>query len=264
MASKIKNLARLLDSVNDKLSPDQDFIGDLKRSIELTEKKNARKPSQTYKPSSMKCIRSMYYQITGAEIESTDATYSLIGILNSGTDIHIRIQQAVEQMKNNGIDCEYVDVAQYVTERELTNEIEIKEKSGMETKLYHKNLNVSFMCDGIVRYKGHYYILELKTENSYKFGMRKDVDESHYEQGTAYSYILKLPEVIFVYINRDNLDMKAYMFKPTDEMKQTFVNRIIDCDGYKERGEVPSKPDNLPKGSCSYCAYRKLCEQNDR
>lgn len=260
--NKIKNLARLLDSVNEKLSPEVDFLGDLKRSIELTEKKNSRKPSQTYKPSSMKCIRNMYYQVTGVEPEDTDSNYCIIGICNSGTDIHVRIQQAVADMKNNGIDCEYVDVAQFVKDRELTDEIDIVSQQGMETKLYHKSLNISFLCDGIIRYKGHYYILELKTENSYKFSMRKDVDPSHYAQGTAYSYILKLPEVIFVYINRDNLDMKSFMFKPTDEMKQGMVSKIVDCDGYKERNEVPPKPENLPKGFCSYCSYRKLCDSD--
>ena len=260
--NKIKNLARLLDSVNEKLSPEVDFLGDLKRSIELTEKKNTRKPSQTYKPSSMKCIRSMYYQVTGVEPDDTDSNYCIIGICNSGTDIHVRIQQAVADMKNNGIDCEYVDVAQFVKDRELTDEIDIVSQQGMETKLYHKSLNISFLCDGIIRYKGHYYILELKTENSYKFGMRKDVDPNHYAQGTAYSYILKLPEVIFVYINRDNLDMKSFMFKPTDEMKQNMVSKIIDCDGYKERNEVPPKPENLSKGFCSYCSYRKLCDSD--
>lgn len=262
MSNKIKNLARLLDSVNEKLSPEVDFLGDLKRSIELTEKKNSRKPSQTYKPSSMKCIRNMYYQVTGVEPENTDSNYCIIGICNSGTDIHIRIQQAVADMKNNGIDCEYVDVAQFVKDRELTDEIDIVSQQGMETKLYHKSLNISFLCDGIIRYKGHYYILELKTENSYKFGMRKDVDPNHYAQGTAYSYILKLPEVIFVYINRDNLDMKSFMFKPTDEMKQNMVSKIVDCDGYKERNEVPPKPENLSKGFCSYCSYRKLCDSD--
>lgn len=260
--NKIKNLARLLDSVNEKLSPEVDFLGDLKRSIELTEKKNTRKPSQTYKPSSMKCIRSMYYQVTGVEPDDTDSNYCIIGICNSGTDIHVRIQQAVTDMKNNGIDCEYVDVAQFVKDRELTDEIDIVSQQGMETKLYHKSLNISFLCDGIIRYKGHYYILELKTENSYKFGMRKDVDPNHYAQGTAYSYILKLPEVIFVYINRDNLDMKSFMFKPTDEMKQDMVSKIVDCDGYKERNEVPPKPENLSKGFCSYCSYRKLCDSD--
>ena len=204
----------------------------------------------------------MYYQVTGVEPDDTDSNYCIIGICNSGTDIHVRIQQAVADMKNNGIDCEYVDVAQFVKDRELTDEIDIVSQQGMETKLYHKSLNISFLCDGIIRYKGHYYILELKTENSYKFGMRKDVDPNHYAQGTAYSYILKLPEVIFVYINRDNLDMKSFMFKPTDEMKQNMVSKIIDCDGYKERNEVPPKPENLSKGFCSYCSYRKLCDSD--
>ena len=142
--NKIKNLARLLDSVNEKLSPEVDFLGDLKRSIELTEKKNSSKPSPTYKPSSMKCIRNMYYQVTGVEPEDTDSNYCIIGICNSGTDIHVRIQQAVADMKNNGIDCEYVDVAQFVKDRELTDEIDIISQQGMETKLYHKSLNISF------------------------------------------------------------------------------------------------------------------------
>ena len=256
MANKLKNLARLIDSANAKLSPEQDFIGDLKRSIELTEKKNQRQPSQTYKPSSMKCIRNMYYQVTGTEQDEGETSYCLIGICNSGTDIHIRIQQAVEDMKNNNMDCEYIDVAKFVKDRELTD-IEVVSKSGMETKLYHKKLNISFLSDGIIKYKGHYYILELKTETSFKFGMRKGVDESHYAQGIAYSFIFNLPEVIFVYISRDNLDMKAFMFKPTEEMKQDLVNKIVDCDGYKERGEVPPKPEGM---KCTYCNYKRACE----
>lgn len=263
MTNKVRNLARLLDSVNKKLSPEQDFIGDLKRSIELTDKKNARKPSQTYKPSSMKCIRNMYYQVTGTEPDDGETGYCLIGICNSGTDIHVRIQTAVSEMKNNGIDCEYVDVAQYVRDRNLTDQLDIISQEGMETKLYNKILNISFLCDGIIRYKGHYYVLELKTENSYKFSMRKDVDESHYEQGTAYSYMLNLPEVIFVYICRDNLEMRSFMFKPTDEMKQDLLCKILDCDGYKARNEVPPKPTNISKKQCTYCGYRKTCENDN-
>lgn len=260
MTNKFKNLARLLDSANQKLSPEQDFLGDLKRSIELTDKKNQRQPSKTYKPSSMKCIRNMYYQVTGAEQDASETTYCLVGICNSGTDIHVRVQQAVEDMKNNGIDCEYVDVAEYVTNHNLLDDLEIVSKSGMETKLYHKKLNISFLCDGIIKYKGHYYILELKTENSYKFGMRRGVDENHYAQGTAYSFIFKLPEVIFVYISRDNLDMKAFMFKPTDEMKANLVNKIVDCDGYIARNEVPPKPESA---KCTYCNYKRACEKDE-
>lgn len=262
MARSFKNIARLIDSANNLTTVEQDFLSDLKRSIEMTDLKNARKPSQTYKPSSMKCIRSMYYQVKGVEPDNTSTGYCLIGICNSGTDIHIRIQTAVEQMKDNGIDCEYVDVAKFVQDKNLTEYLDIVSKNGMETKLYHRDLNISFLCDGIVKYKGKYYILELKTENSYKWSMRKDVDESHHAQGTAYSLIFKIPEVIFVYINRDNLDMKSFMFKPTEEQKQELINKIIDCDGYVARNEVPEKPEDITKQQCSYCSYKNTCSKD--
>ena len=44
----------------------------------------------------------------------------------------------------------------------------------METKLYHKKLNMSFMTDGIIRYKGKYFIFEFKKETSDKFYKEKE------------------------------------------------------------------------------------------
>lgn len=259
--ASLKNVCRLIESAKETLPPEQDFLNDLKRSIELTDEKNRRVPSKTYKPSSMNCIRASYYQILGIESDVTVSNYSNIGICNSGTDIHVRIQTAVEQMKENGIDCEYVDVAQFVKSRKL-DYLDIVSKNGMETKLYHTKLNMSFMCDGIIRYKGHYYILELKTESSYKFANRKDVDPSHYNQGTAYSIAFNIPEVLFVYISRDVLDMKAFMFVPTEEMKQNLIGYIEECDGYLKRMIAPPKPENVLKKVCSYCAYKTQCRKD--
>ena len=161
-------------------------------------------------------------------------------------------------MKNNGIDCEYINVADFVRQRNL-DYLEVVEQKGMETKLFNKTLNMSFLCDGIIRYKGKYYILELKTESSYKWQGRKGVDPKHYAQGTAYSLVFKIDEVMFVYINRDILDMKAFMFKPTDEMRGDLVNKILECDNYVAEGKVPPKPVDVPKSSCEYCSYRATC-----
>lgn len=260
--NSLKNVMRLIDTVKDTLPPEQDFLNDLKRSIEMTEDKEQRLPSKTYKPSSMNCIRASYYQLMGIQPDESSSSYSLIGICNSGTDIHIRIQTAVEQMKENGMDCEYIDVAEFVKSRNL-DYLTIVSKNGMETKLYHKKLNMSFMCDGIIRYKGHYYILELKTENTYKFTNRKDVDPSHYKQGTAYSIAFDIPEVLFVYINRDVLDMKAFMFVPTKEMKQDLIGYIEECDGYVKRMIAPPKPENVSKKACSYCIYKTQCRKDN-
>ena len=253
-----KNICRLIDSAKEDVAPEQSFLGDLKRSIEMTNDKATREPSKTYKPSSMTCIRNMYYQVTGHPQDPQASNYTLVGICNSGTDIHERTQKYVADMKNNGIDCEYINVADYVRERGL-DYLEIVEQKGMETKLYHKTLNMSFLCDGIIRYKNHYYILELKTESTYKWQGRQGVDPKHYAQGTAYSLVFKIDKVIFVYISRDILDMKAFMFEPTEEMKNELVNRILECDNFVTEGKVPPIPENVPKASCSYCAYRNTC-----
>jgi CRISPR/Cas system-associated exonuclease Cas4 (RecB family) len=261
MRSGLKNVCKLIDSVKEVLPPEQDFLNGLKRSIELTESKNKRSPSRTYKPSGMNCIRSSYYQLVGIQPKSDDMNYTIIGICNSGTDIHIRIQTAVISMKENGMDCEYIDVADFVRQRNL-DYLDIVSKSGMETKLYHKKLNMSFMCDGIIKFKNHYYILELKTENSFKFMNRKEVDPGHYNQAIAYSLAFGIDQVLFVYISRDVLDMKAFMFNVTGEMKEGLVGYIEECDGYVDRMIPPPKPKNISKKSCSYCGYKEQCKKD--
>ena len=258
--NSLKNVMRLIETVKETLPPEQDFLNDLKRSIEMTADKDTRLPSKTYKPSGMNCIRASYYQLVGTQPDQSSASYSSVGICNSGTDIHVRIQTAVAEMWSNGMDCEYIDVKKYVASRNL-DYLDIVSQNGMETKLYHKKLNMSFMCDGIIKYKNHYYILELKTESSYKFMNRKDVDPSHYNQGTAYSLAFGIDQVLFVYINRDVLDMKAFMFNVTGEMKEGLVGYIEDCDGYVKRKIAPPKPENVSKKACTYCIYKSQCKK---
>lgn len=261
MARNLKNICRLIETVKDTLPPEQDFLNDLKRSIELDADKDLRLPSKTYKPSSMNCIRASYYQLRGMPLDTEPSNYTVIGICNSGTDIHARIQSAVANMVNTDMDCIYINVAEFVKQRNL-NDLDIISQRGWETKLYHKKYNMSFMCDGIIRYKGHYYILELKTENSYKFVNRKDVDPSHYNQATAYALAFGIDQVIFVYINRDVLDMKAFMLNVTGEMQEGLVGYIKDCNEYVKRMVVPPKSENVPKKTCSYCGYKCQCEKD--
>ena len=169
-------------------------------------------------------------------------------------------------MKKNGIDCEYINVADYVESRGLDYLEVVKrpnfKKKDYETKLYHKTLNMSFLCDGIIRYKGIYYILELKTEGSSKFWNREGVDPSHYNQGTSYSVALQIDHVLFVYISRDVFEMKSFMFTPTDEMKQNLVGRIEECDSYVKKMKVPPKSTDVARKTCDYCPYKSECRKD--
>lgn len=257
----LKSVCRLIEATKETIPVEQEFLSDLRRSVELTEKKNSRKPSQTYKPSGMNCIRQSYYQITGVEPYNANFNYNGIAICETGTDRHERIQNAVAMMKENGIDCEYVDVAKFVKSRGL-DYLEIRSQVGNETKLYHKTFNISFMCDGIIKYHNHYYIIEFKTEGSSKFFARKGVDHSHYHQAICYSMALGLSEVLFVYISRDTLDMKAYIYTVTDDMKNDIITYIEKCDGYIKRKIAPPKPENVERKTCNYCPYISQCRKD--
>ena len=261
--NSLKNVCRLIEAVKTELPVEQDFLNDLKRSIEMSNDKNKRKPSMTYKPSSMNCIRNMFYQRTGAEQDETSSSYVGIGICNSGSDTHVRIQTAVMDMINNGMQCEWVDVAKFIKSREL-DYLEVREQSaaGTETKLFHKTLNMSFMCDGIISYKNRYYVLEIKTENSNKFFSRTGVNPDHYNQAIAYSLSFKIPEVLFVYISRDTLDMKCFLYKVTDDMQHELSARIMDCEGYVSRLIAPPKPADVSKKTCEYCSYKSRCRKD--
>ena len=259
--SALKNIIRMIEATQVTMPVEEAFLCDLERSIELDSVKESRPPSQTYKPSSMNCIRNMWYQVTGAEQDPSDTTYSFVGICNSGSDIHERIQGYVSRMKDNNIDCEYINVADYVTSRNLSD-IEIVGQQGMETKLYHTKLNMSFLCDGIIRYRGKYYILELKTEASFKWNERKGVDPKHYNQGIAYSIAFGLDNVLFLYISRDVLSIKSYMFEVTDDMRMELIGKIEECDEWVQKLTVPTKPENVIRSVCSYCNYKKRCERD--
>lgn len=256
----LKNIYKLLDESQVDVNVSESFVRDLKRSIELVDEQNSRTPSKTYKPSSMQCMRNMYFQRIGAVPDKGTSNACLVGICESGTDRHIRVQNAVIRMKECGMDCEYIDVEKFVRERNL-QDIEVVSKQGTETKLFNTSYNISFMCDGIIRYRNHYYILEIKTESVYKWTNRTDVDPSHYNQATSYSLSLELPEVLFLYINRDNCDMKCYLYTPTELDKTLIRTMITDCEVCVANETVPNKPEDLPRKVCEYCNYKAQCRK---
>lgn len=254
----LKNISRLIDL--EERPVEEAFLSDLKRSIEITEESTwGDLPSPTFKPSSMQCKRNSYYQITGAHTDKGQASFNMVGICNSGSDIHVRIQTAIMGMQKNGMECEWVDVEKFIKQREL-NDLVIRSKTDTETKLYNKLYNISFMCDGIIKYKNKYFIVELKTETANKWYSRSGVDPKHYNQAIAYSLSFSLNDVLFVYISRDMLDMKCYHYEVTDEMRKELVDYMSDVNEYVDIMSPPPKID--AKRICQYCNYSEQCKKD--
>ena len=255
------NLNKLVKSSSEEgVADSQRFLMELQTSIEKTDEQHKKKPGTlAYKPSSMNCVRMMYYYMTGASKDEQSMGSELIGICESGTDRHERIQQAIIDMKGNGFDCEYVNVADYIREHDVPD-LEILEQSGYETKLRHTKLNLRFMCDGIIKYRGKYYILEIKTESSFKWQSRTAVDEGHYTQACTYSHAIGIADVMFVYENRDNCGKKCFIYTPSQQQINDLVlSKIKDCDTHLLENRVPAIPTSVAAKTCRFCDYKTIC-----
>lgn len=256
----LRNIHRLIGEAKKETPHEQSFLADLNTSIEKMNAASGRVPSRSYKPSSMQCVRNMYFQVVGATQDDERATAELVGMMQSGSSRHEELQRVISSMKDFGVDCIYVDVATYIAENKL-DYLTVVSKQGFETKLYHKGLNISFLCDGLLLYRGVYYILEIKTESMYKWQTRTGVAEAHIPQGATYALCFGINKVLFVYECRDNTSKKSYILEITDEMKYDVMGKIETSDAYVAKMVPPPKPLDLPKNVCAYCSYKAECRK---
>ena len=256
----LSKLVNLVESASTSAPVEKQFITDLLYSIEHIADSSSYTPSRTFKPSSIGgCPRNIYYQLIGAETQKEGhSSATNVGILESGTDRHERIQKAICDMKKSGIDCEYIDIETFVKSRGL-DYIEIKGKSGIETRCFWKDIPLSFLTDGIIRYKGKYYILEIKTMNMNKFIESRDVRDEHKSQGICYSMAFGIEDVLYLYECRDTLAKKAFIYHVTDEMRGGLMNKINYIKQCVADGTPPEVEGNRNK--CRYCNYQHICEK---
>lgn len=255
----IKNMMSALDNAKNNTTEEKQFVKDFERCIVEEASENVRVPSKTFKPSSLGgCERNLFFQLTGVTPKADNQSCMLVGICESGTDRHIRIQQHIINMKKHGIDCEYIDIETFVKERNLTD-IEIISKDGIETKCYNKRYNISFLTDGIIRYKGQYYILEIKTETERKYKEHDTYRPEHEAQGITYRISFGIDKVMYLYENRNTTAHKAFIFHVTDEATQAILDKMSYVNSCLETGEVP--PMTKDSSKCKYCLYTEECSK---
>lgn len=241
------------------------FLTDLMSAIEQNDIKNRRKPSQYYKPSSFVCLRQMYFMRIGQTPDEMRTEYNSVGMADTGTRRHEAIQEVLMQIDKLGFDWKYLDVEEYLKGKWAEGkclDIEVKGKRGAETKLFHKTLNISFMCDGIIQRisTGMCYLFEFKNQVSFKYNGKECVDKEHIDQVSTYCMALDLEYAFVTYENRDTCSLECpETFYVTDEMKQRQVDKILECESYVERLIPPPAHDTTKP--CRWCSYQTSCKK---
>jgi hypothetical protein len=218
---------------------------------------------KTFAPSSLRCNRQQWFKLRGTQpdfVESPDTTLSFIA--NVGTMCHREIQ---ENLKNR-LGENWVEVEDYLKSVDIGRDYELlKSTDSLETFVTFYDPPIRFACDGIVIYNGKTYLLEIKTSEFSSWQVLSTAKQEHIDQVTAYSALLKLPNVLMLYQERQYGGLKCFeLYVPTSAWDNLFnrFDYVIDCV------KTNIAPEGLPVGDkwCtpSYCPYYKKCQEYGR
>ena len=261
-----RRLLNLINNNQPSLSPNKKFLVDVMSCIERTEQEERRKGSNYYKPSSLHCLRNMYFTRTRASTDPETSEYNAIGMADTGTARHEYLQKALLNLQKLGYDWKYLNVADYVQEKQKYGKCRsliVKGTQGAETHLIDTTLNLSFRCDGIVRRisTNEDFLWEFKNVVSFKYNQLKDhCLEQHHNQVICYCTVLDLDKAFVMYENRDVCSLEVpEVFEVTQDMKNWLCNYISECEGYVERMIAPPKTEETK--NCRWCPYKGICRK---
>jgi CRISPR/Cas system-associated exonuclease Cas4 (RecB family) len=258
MANAYGDILKMIKNAEAAKTPGEEFVADLSRCVQLSKEK--RVPSRSIKPSSLGgCFRNQWFMLQGAQMDvGLLEKAENIAIQDSGNDIHNRIQnycQAAEGLHIPIVWCDPTEEANRAASMGINTTI--KRKDGNELLCHNSDYNCNFKCDGIIKYKDVKYILEIKSEEYYKFNTRVAAEHTHEYQAVMYCICFGIDRVMFVYRDRNLCMTKAYVVVVTDEFKAEVKARIAHILLYDKTNTCPPKE----KDKCTYCHYKQLCKK---
>ena len=254
---------RRLNQLNKVDNFGQNFDNAFGRAMRANDK--PRPVSPNIKPSKTMCLRQMYYILTGTNVDgNTIATDTLILIQKNGTAMHRVIQEQLASAESCGIKLWDPNeaVARAIA---LGSNLRIKESpwakdNPYETHCHNDDYDLSFMFDGVASFAEKTMVLEIKTEDHYKFKARTMPDKSHVKQAIHYSFSLVLDQILFMYVDRNYYARKLYVVDVTERMIFLVKHRIRLAQYLVSQGIVPSKCDDSK--ACQYCQYQGQCRRD--
>ena len=214
---------------------------------------------RTFAPSSMYCPLLQWFRLRGAtpdKIDKPDRGLEFTAVV--GTACHEYLQHALSQHYQS----DWLDVGEYLSTIYPADSYNVKKsKNGFESLVELYDPPVRFAVDGLLNLDV-VTLLEIKSSEHDSFSEMYEPKSRHIDQVITYCTLLHINRVLFVYIDRQYGDLKAFQYDVKDyekeRIQQTFA---IVRDGV----ETNIAPEGLPKGdtrcSSNMCPYYKKCKQ---
>lgn len=226
--------------------------------------RRAAKPShKTFAASSFRCDRRSWFRLRGVQpdrLDTPDITLDFAASL--GTACHEIIQSNLKEFLGD----DWIDVDSYLKSIDFPYQYEVKTSAnGLETQVEIIDPPIRFSCDGIIRWEGELWLLEIKTEEYSAWKSLTDSRPEHNDQTGLYATLLKLNKILFIYVDRWYGGMKSYSISMTESQQKDIMARICYVLDMVDKNIAP---EGLSKGDkwCSpnYCPYHSKCKEYGR
>jgi len=242
-----------------------DEAGQLKEALlnTIRAKGDAYVGSATIKPSKANCPRQMNYILRSVKGKNSSLTAEMKMIQQSGSLMHEVLQSYLLEAEPFGVT--FHDPRDIVAEAQAkglnTRPNPCERDSKYEIRCYNEDYNVSFMFDGgiTIGKTGTKAILEIKTEDHFKWTKRFGVDPAHIDQVIWYSIALGIDEVFFIYQNRNYKTLKTYQITITDEQRAEVIAKALKVLDEAKECILSEKVEGK---HCQYCNFKALCKAN--
>ena len=212
--------------------------------------------SRTFAPSCIRCKRKSWFRLRGAAadmLSEPDTVMDFTAMVGTAT------HEYVQSKLSKALGAEWIEVEDYLKEFPIPYKYSLT-KSGYETLIELSDPPMKFACDGIIKIRGAYYLLEIKSSEYESWRSLSTSKEHHLDQIKTYSTILNIPHVLTLYVDRLYGNMKSYEHTVSeDEMSQ--VRQGIAY--VQQMAEACIAPERLPNGDymCSNCEYKLKCRE---
>lgn len=222
--------------------------------------RNAEPSHQTFAPSAFRCDRKSWFRLRGVQ---PDTVKSSDRALNFSAEIGTACHRIIQTNLKAALGEDWIAVEDYLTANPIPYEyILTPSEDSLETGVEVNYPPIRFSVDGIVRWKGKYYLLEIKTAEFSSWNDLTDPKSEHRDQIKCYATILGLSNVLTLYQDRQYGGLKSYEITISEAEQAAVKQRFEYVLGMVEANLAP---DGLPVGdkwcSPSMCPYYKKCQE---
>jgi hypothetical protein len=220
------------------------------------QREGARQKSRTFAPSCMRCQRKSWFRLRGAE---PDFLQEPDMVLDHTATVGTALHEHIQAILSDAFGEDWISVSDYLKEFPIPYKYTLQQ-SGYETLIEIDSPPIKFACDGIIRMKGTYYLLEIKSSEYNSWLELNGAKEHHKEQIRTYATILNIPHILTLYIDRLYGDVKSYEMS----VSGTEMSNIKQGMEYvMQMAKANIAPERLPTGDylCSNCEYKKKCKE---